>query len=289
MARYKHEVAAINIRIPADKERNYTDLINKLASLKRSVNVRGTTHLAINYYDEKQNIGVISKFDEIESDGDWFDVETFQKALDEDLAENMLTNKFRPNHHRFFFSLDEKLHVVTFSTYGGKKPLSVDAVEKYFRAALRWKEISGTFGKVEADIVKDHAGVRRLLSLENIKEISITIKPPNSDDVGPSLAAIMESRLHKQNAKTYIETWIAEPKETLTLDEETKALGQVAAENGEVEVKNMEDGLVVKYTTNDMTLREQAKFSDASELGMFRTLAKKILQAIQIARVEGKA
>lgn len=290
MARYKHEVAAVNIRIPADRKRNYVELIEELAQMKRSVPVYGATHLAINYYDANLNIGVISKFDEIESDGDWFNIETFQKAVDEDILDGFMSNKLRPNHHRFFFSLDEKLHVVAFSTYGGKKPLSVHAVEKYFRTAFRWKEITEKFGHVEADIIKDHAGVRRLLNLPNIREISITIRPPNTDDLGPDLASIMESRLHKQRAKVYTETWIAAPKETLQLDAETKALGEVAADNGDVEVKNVEDGLVVTYTTNDMTLREQAKFGgDASELSMFRTLVGKLFAAVGVARAAGKA
>jgi len=289
MARLKHEVAAINIRIPADRTRNYSDLIADIANSKKSVQVYGSSHLAINYYDPKQNIGILSKFDEIESDGDWFNIETFDKADSNDLLENFVSDKLRPNHHRFFFTLDEKLHVIAFSTYGGSKPLSVNAVEKYFRSALRWEAISEKFGRVEADIVKDHTGVRRLLELPNIREVSITIRPPNSDDVGPQLAAIMESRLHRQRAKEYTETWIAAPKESLDLDLETKAIGELAADNGEVNVKNVEDGLVVAYTSKNMVLKEQAKFKDASELSMFRSLASKLLTKIGIARQAGGA
>ncbi|MCZ7933592.1 DUF4747 family protein [Agrobacterium leguminum] len=289
MARYKHEVAAINIRIPADKNRNYVALIEFIESLQRSVRVYGSSHLAISFYDPKENIGIISKFDEIESDGDWFDLETFDKARPNDLIAALAANTLRPNHHRFYFTLDEELHVIAVSTYGGSKPLSLNLIEKYFRAAFRWKDVVEKFGNVEADIVKDHAGVRKLLELPHIREISITIRPPNPDDVGPALAAIMEKRLHKQHASEYTEKWVAAPKASLDLDQETKALGEVAADNGEVTVKNVEDGLVVSYTTDDMPLKEQAKFKDPSELGMFRVLAIKILEKIAVAREAGKA
>lgn len=289
MARFKHEVAAINIRIPADKKRNYVELIEYIESLQRSVRVYGSSHLAISYYDAKENIGIISKFDEIESDGDWFDIETFDKAKPHDLIEALAANKLRPNHHRFYFTLDEKLHVVAMSTYGSSKPLSLNSVQKYFRAAFRWKEVVQKFGNVEADIVKDHAGIRRLLELPNLREISITIRPPNPDDVGAALAAVMEKRLHKQHAIEYTEKWVAAPKSSLDLDSETKALSEVAADNGEVKVKNVEDGLVVPYTSDDMPLKEQAKFKDASELGMFRTLAAKILAKIKAEREAGRA
>ena len=90
-------------------------------------------------------------------------------------------------------------------TYGGSKSLSTNAIEKYFKQALLWKEIYNEFGNVEADIVQDYGAVEKILDLENLKELEIIIRPPNSDDVGIDLAHIIEERLREQNAEEYRE------------------------------------------------------------------------------------
>jgi len=291
MARnFKHEVAAINVRIRQKENRDYADLIDTLAKLKRGVRVYGSSYLAINYFDRAKNFGVISKYDEIDIEGDWFNVEGFDIASPEDLEEINIPSKLKPNHSRFYFTLDEKIHTVAFSSYATSRSLSVNAVEKYFRAACRWKEVSTKFGPVDADIVRDHGRVEAILSLPNLREVEIIIRPPNPDDINEALAKVIEARLKEQHAEEYEERIKSSGKTHLTPNDRTKALGNIAAENGEVKAKNVENGTVVSYTSNDMPLKEVKTFKgDTSELSIFNILAKAILSKIYTARSGGQS
>lgn len=49
----KIEVSAINIRIPADKPRNYSDLISKIYERRVAAKVYGDSFLAITQYNPK--------------------------------------------------------------------------------------------------------------------------------------------------------------------------------------------------------------------------------------------
>jgi len=284
----KHEVAAINIRIPPDHDRDYSGLMKKISKLKIGLNVFGESHLAINYFDEKMNFGIISKYDELDLEAPWFDVEEFTEATPEEIDTIFIPAKLKPHHARFFFLLDEKLHTIAFSCYANSTSLSLNSVEKYFRGILNTKSIVDVFGVVEADIIKDHAGVKKLLSMQDLREVEITIRPPNSDDIGASLASIIEQRLHEQNADQYQEILRTSGDKRLDLNARTKALGNVAAENGVVKVKNIENGIVVPYTSDNMPMKEQDKFKDASELSMFNVLARRLFDRIGIARASGK-
>ncbi len=286
MARnFKHEVAAINVRIRKKENRDYADLIDALAKLKRGVRVYGNSYLAINYFDKSKNFGVFSKYDEIDIEGDWFDVEGFDIASPEDLEEINIPSKLKPNHTRFFFTLDEQIHTIAFSSYATSHSLSTNAVEKYFRFACRWKEISDKFGPIDADIVRDHGRVNEILNLPSLREIEIIIRPPNPDDINEELAKVIEARLKEQHAEEYEERLKSSGKIYLQPNSRTKALGNIAAENGEVKAKNVENGTVVPYTSNDMPLKEFKTFKgDTSELSIFNILAKAILSKIHAAR-----
>ena len=291
MARnFKHEVAAINLRVRQKENRDYADLIDTLAKLKRGVRVYGSSYLAINYFDKSKNFGVLSKYDEIEIDGDWFNVEGFDIASPADLENISIPKNLKPNHSRFFFTLDEKIHTVAFSSYATSRSLSVKAVEKYFRAALGWREVTKKFGVVDADIVRDHGRVEAILGLPNLREVEIIIRPPNPDDINESLAKVIEKRLKEQHAEEYEERIRSSGKNHLVPNARTKALGNIAAENGEVKAKNVENGTVVNYTSNDMPLKEVKTFNgDTSELSVFNILAKAILSKIYAARGRGQS
>ncbi|HBF30011.1 DUF4747 family protein [Rhizobium sp.] len=287
---FKHEVAAINVRIRLKENRNYSDLVESLAKLKRGVRVHGNSYLAINYFDNSKNFGVISKYDEIEIDGEWFNVDGFNVASSEDLEEIVLPQNLKPNHSRFYFVLDEKIHTLVFSSYATSHSLSVNAVEKYFRAACNWKEVKEKFGPIDADIVRDHGRVEEILSLPNLREVEIIIRPPNPDDVNEVLARVIEKRLKEQNAEVYEERIKSSGKIHLIPNERTKALGNIAADNGEVKVKNVENGIVVPYTSNNMPLKEVKTFKgDTSELSIFNILAKQVLSRIHAARSKNQS
>lgn len=286
---FKVEVAAINIRIRNKEKRDYVALIQKITQVRQGIRVRGDTHIAITSFNKKDLTGTISKYTEIDINGDWFDQDKFNAATPEQLEEINIPAHLKPNFASFYFQINPDLHVVAFTSYAGSKALSPLAVEKYFKGALTWEQVKDEFGRVEADLVKDYGAVEHILELPNLKELEIILRPPNADDVNGELAAAIEESLRDQNADEYEQILRSKGKKNLKPNDHTRALANVAAENGEVKGKNLEKGVKVPYTTDNKPLiRMETHPKEASDLSVFRVLARKVFDIIQGKRQQVK-
>ena len=281
----KIEVSAVNIRIPESHERDYSGLLNLLASLQRGVRVYGETYLAISLYNAEENIGIISKYTEIDIDGEWFDLDDFDTASPERVGEIKIPESLKPNHSQFYFSLDVDLHVVAFSTYAESKGLSSRSVERYFKEILSADEVTEKYGRVASDIVKSYGAVESILTLPDLKELRIVIRRPNTDDIGGGLAKIIEERLRAQNADEYEEILKAKGSNNLEPNKRTADLAFVAAENGQVKGKSLVNGVMTDADTTDRPLTEGTTYKpDQPELAVFRIIANKVFEQISKAR-----
>lgn len=281
----KIEVSAINLRIPESKNRDYSGLIKTLSDLKRGVKVYGDSYVAINYYNELSKWGVISKYTEIDIDGEWFNIEDFSVATVDQVGKIVIPDNLKPNLAQFYFMIDTDLHIFVFSSYSESKGLSARSMGLYFKEALEWTEITDQFGRVESDIVKSYDQVDRLLSLPNIKEITVIINRPNPDDIGESLATIIENRLSEQNADQYQETLKAKGPNSIVPSERTKDLAKIAAENGTYRQKSVVNGVLKSEDTDNSPLFEVKKYkSHESEQRIFFSLAKKLIDRVRVAR-----
>ncbi|MBR0555470.1 DUF4747 family protein [Ciceribacter sp. L1K23] len=283
----KLEVAAVNIRIPDTHLRDYDSLLDKLASLRRGVKVYGESYVAINFYNSTTKEGIFSKYTEIDIDGEWFDLESFDAAVPEKIEDISIPESLRPNLSQFYFVLDPDLHVVVFSTYAESRGLSTRSVEKYFKEALSWPEIMGVHGRVEADIIKDYGAVEEILALEDLKELHVVIRTPNADDVDKNLAEIIERRLREQQADEYEETLKAKGGHSLKPNERTEKLAKIAAENGQVRARSVVNGVTVDHNTAESPLKEVTTYKDdQAELAVFRGLAENIFAKIREVRAQ---
>lgn len=284
----KLEVSAINLRIPADQERNYSRLLEALFARRLAVKVYGDSFVAITQYDASTGEGVFSKYSEIDIDGDWFDLDDFGPAAPERLDEVNIPESLRPNLAAFYFKLDSDLHVVAFESYSESRGLSARSVEKYFKEALRKPDIVNYFGRVEADTVKSYGEVQRIIELAQLKELKIIIRRPNPDDVSGDLAALIEERLREQKGEEYEETIRSKDDDGLEPNERTKKLAFVAAENGEVSGKSLVNGVLVPHTTEEKPEKVVDTYNkDAISTKIkFLQLANKMLDAIRSRRTE---
>ena len=176
--------------------------------------------------------------------GNWFDVENFDIASEEDVKQINIPEYLRPNFSQFYFSLNSDLHVIAFELYSESKGLSSKSVQKYFDAILRRTEIRDRFGFVEADVIKSYGEVNRILSLPKLKELRFIIKRPNPDDVSGDLATDIEERLREQNAEKYEESISSRSEDGLSPNERSKKLASVAAENGQLSAKSVVNGVL---------------------------------------------
>lgn len=283
----KVEVAAINVRIPEHMDRDYSALIDGVLNTRKSVRVRGDTFLAIKSFDPETGRGVIAKFTEIEVDGDWFDLESFDTATPDRVEEIEIPQHLRPNLSQFYFVVEPSEHVIVFEIYADSKGLSPRAFEKFLRSAVTDRGIVSRFGVVEADVIKDYGEIERILNLPHLRELRIVIRPPNSDDIGEDLAKVIEERLREQNGGEYEERIKALPKKDLDPNARTRKLALVGAENGSVEAKAVQNRILTTIGTAETPLTEGSKFgADTSAQAVFYKLANRIMNKIRGKRRE---
>jgi len=284
----KIEVSAINLRIPAEKQRNYSELIKKIYKERIAIKVYGDTFIAMTDFDADSGVGVFSKYSEIDIDGDWFDIEDFGPADPVKVEGVSIPESLRPNLSSFYFELNEDAHVVSYEAYSESKSLSARSVEKYFRGVLNKRKISLEFGRVEADSVKNYGEVERILNLSDLRELKIVIKRPNSDDVSGDLASVIEERLREQNGEEYEEIIRSKNNDGLVPNSRTRKLAIVGAENGEVSAKSLVNGVQVPHTTAEKPEKIVDTYdkNETSTKVMFQKLARKMIQKINKMRSE---
>lgn len=253
--------------------------------LRQGFRVYGDSYVAINFYSRDQNIGVISKYTEIDIDGEWFDVEDFDVATPKSIEEIQIPDHLRPNLSQFWFSMDEDVHVFTFSSYSESRSLSARSMERYFKLALESRQIKDRFGAVEADVIQSFEEVDRLLDLPDLRELHLSIRRPNSDDVPGDLARIIEERLREQNAEEFEESTTTKDREGLKPNDRTRKLAYVAAENGSVRAKSLVNGIMTPASTENQPLVEKDTIpTDDGDRPHFQRLSKAILEKIRNMR-----
>ncbi|WP_084861634.1 DUF4747 family protein [Salibaculum halophilum] len=282
----KLEVAALSIRIQNDKPRDYTGLILDICGLKTGMRIHGEKYLALSNFNEESGFGRLAKYSEIDVDGDWFDIEAFDVADPESVEDVSIPEKLRPNLAIFEFFLDRDNHLLIFETYADSKTLSANSVEKFFKAILSKEEIESKYGKVEADVVKSIDEVDKILSLPMLKELTVSIRRPNSDGLPEDVAADIEERLAEQNGEEYVEGLKSRDHDGLKPNERTKKLAYVASENGDVSAKSVKNGISVWHETKEKPMKEMDTYSkdDTHTTTVFRRLTERIRGRILAVR-----
>lgn len=282
----KIEVSAINLRIPADKDRNYTKLLSFLFDKKIAVKVYGNSFIAITDFNKSTGRGAFSKYSEIDIDGDWFDIEDFAPADPEKVDEVSIPDTLRPNLSAFHFKLEADIHVVLFETYSESKALSTRSIDKYFKEVLSDNDVIENYGRVESDIVKSYGEVDRILSLPQLKELRIIIRRPNNDDVSGDLAAQIEDRLTDQDGEEYEEIIRSKNEDGLKPNKRTKKLSIIGAENGEVFGKSIVNGVMITHTTSEIPEKMSDTYmkEEIDTLTMFQRLVTKMTKKIKKKR-----
>tara|TARA_R110002020_G_scaffold56074_43_gene155417 strand:- start:4073 stop:4777 length:705 start_codon:yes stop_codon:yes gene_type:complete len=232
-------------------------------------------------------MGVISKYSEIDIDGDWFDIEDFAPAAPEKIEEVSIPEALRPNLSAFYFIIYEKMHILCFESYSESKSLSARSVEKYFKESLKEKDLMSEFGFVAADIVQSYNEVERIISLPSLRELKIIIRRPNPDDISGNLAAEIEEILREQNAEEYEEVTRSKDSDGLEPNERTKKLAIIGAENGEVQAKSIVNGVLVPHSTSDKPEKEVDTYNkdSMSTQSMFMKLSERLVGKIENWRV----
>jgi hypothetical protein len=290
MARPKKlSVSALNVRIINKEARDYAALFRAILRAKQSIAVRGTDHLILTAFGPalgSQNIpfsGVLGKYTDIPEDADWLDTASLVAANEDRLEEIKIPSDLKPNFQSFFCVLFPDQHIFAFETYSESRSLSARAVEKWLRVVVKIPAIRRQFGEIEVDVIPDYQVVERILKSDFIRRIDIHIRRTNPDDYDADAFAKAEERLQRLNAVEEDISYIAASRQFLQLDDETKALARVGAENGTVNARIKENGTVQFVSTSEYPIEVQDTYEhDTISMEVaFRSLALKLLGFVQ--------
>jgi hypothetical protein len=190
--------------------------------------------------------GSFHLFTEFDQEQPWYDLSTGSQASDDDVATIQLPPDLRPEFRPVSFVFFARKHRLFFPS----NELGVSSAQRLVQRVLRASDVSGN-DIVDVTIEQDRAQLELLLSLEGIKNISVTILRPNPDSLG-DVEDRLQKRLRSLKSSEMRQEFDAEPGEGIEPDTELRQEAEVALSNGQVDVKfRNEQGIIQRESTAD--------------------------------------
>jgi len=145
-------------------------------------------------------------------------------------------------------------------TKKAKQSLSQDQVKRFLTTVFERAEFAG-FGQLSVTVQPDPNGLLEMLSLKRISKLRMEIDRPNPDDHEDLEEEILR-RLNRMNARTEKLEYLEASNTGLVVDEEVRALADVAKDNGFVYVEGKDADNVKQYlSTKNMPLHVTARYN----------------------------
>jgi hypothetical protein len=154
---------------------------------------------------------------------------------------------------------------------------------KWLKVLALSRAVTEQFGEIQVDLIPDYDLLEQILESDSLKMISMDIRMPNPDGLDHAKYEEIAAKLDELNAEEETLTYKARGGHTLTLDDDTKAIAKVAAENGKVTARIQENGLTVPVSTSKhpIEIREVYDSEEHPSEPIFRRLAVALWQAVR--------
>lgn len=204
--------------------------------------------------------GEFYQFLNIDVNDPWFDLNRREQASDGDKAAVSIPSHLKPELTRFSFVFDPVSHLMVVQMKQDGRSFGAGRAQKLLDRLFAHPRMQ-EFPSVEVTALPQRDAVERMLKLPHLSQLKISLVRPNPDDLDKTEAKLM-GRLAGQNAKRMDIVLQGAGNQSLTPDEETRAVAQVAAHNGVVSVvaKNSE-GKTVATSTLDVTRIEHVDYN----------------------------
>jgi hypothetical protein len=286
------EVAGVNVRIVDESRRDYMALFKRLFDLRQIVKFYGSDYFMITQFipgqhDELENLGVFSRFAQIDPDAGWLDLERLRTASRAETSRIQIPPNLRPNHRPFYFSLVDNKHFVVFEILSSGETLSPRLVAKCLTEMMKHLSIMQDFGVIEVDMLSSKAVVDDIIRSPSLKQLDITVKRTNQDDVGRDWIEkidrdLKEQRLRREERKLY-----AEPGQSVQPSDETAALARYASETGRVDARIAYGRATRPVSTEDYPETEHEEFPrDVAPIVAFSNAVRRFVDRVVRGRDE---
>lgn len=179
--------------------------------------------------------GEIYRFVKLDPSEPWFNTETREAATEDDVGGIKIPAHLLPHLQRVEFVFKPDVHELWFISQDRKDRLGPQTAVKFFQRLFDPIVQSGKYPTIEVTAIPDTDTLEEMLSLPKVEKIVIELTRPNADDAAGEETKWLK-KLAKQNARKITTELVAVTGESISPDEETRALAAVAARNGNVSV-----------------------------------------------------
>lgn len=285
------EVSGVNIRIVDETKRDYVKLLRILFDLRQVVRFYGSDYFMITQFvpgaGDVENLTVLSRFAQIDPEAGWLDLDQLRTATKSETAQIQIPPNLRPNHRPFYGSWIDGKHFLVFESLSGGERLSPRLVAKSLRQMMKHRRIVEEFGVVEVDMLSSKERVDDIIRSPSLRELAITVKRTNQDDVGRDWIEKIDRELKEQRLRREERKFFAEPGETIQPNEETAAFARFASETGRVDAK-IEHGRAARpVSTEDYPETEIEEFPrDVPVIVAFGNAVRRFVEQVVRGRDE---
>ncbi len=270
------KIAALNIAMhkPHSAER-YASLMRDAYALRRMVR-QGALHGAMlgalygdgNNLSPEEMSGEIYRFVNLDQSEPWFNTRTKEAASDADIEKIVIPDHLLPHLQRIPFIFRPQTHQLIFVRQDRQDGIGPGAAARFFSALFTEVWLDGNYPAIEVTPIADRENLEAMLSLASVDRVTIELKRPNADDAGSEQERWMK-KLEKMNVQKQTTELVATKGSSIKPDKETRALAQVAADNGNVTVVGRDaDGSRIEESTSNRPWVVAAKVDENIETTM---------------------
>jgi hypothetical protein len=206
---------------------------------------------------------------EIDKDGKWLDQKTDKEATAAEKKKIQIPENLDPNFRSFNFVFFEDKHLLVLEYqnelnehFGSKR------AQRFFATLLNSDDPNAP--EVTVTVVPSHEALDRIYAIPRLRLLEILVERPNPDDLTADANRILD-RLLRQGAKSQkVELEKKAGVHTLTPDEDTKKLAEIAATNGHVAGSGKAaDGKPVYESTRDHPKTVIVEVEGPTSIGAF--------------------
>lgn len=180
-------------------------------------------------------VGTIARFNEIDLELPWFDIEKLNTADHSIISQINIPERARPNYTIIYFAVDYKKHKLYYTSRSPSGSFAAKEANKFFTRLFSNEIISKVTGNYNWSIVSIAGSFDSIIEGIELKTVEIIIQRPNPDDHG-ELEQRIRDRLASTNTRQYSEKFIAQPGEAIEPDQEMVALAEISETNGETKI-----------------------------------------------------
>ncbi|SEL32151.1 DUF4747 family protein [Nitrosovibrio tenuis] len=260
----KITISGLNIVTHPHSPQKYVDLFRSAYRMKKSVALRTTQRLMIGELrrldSDKEMIegiyGRIYRFDQIDPNAPWFNVETNEVATQDEIAAITIPDELKPNLAMSDYVFYPRTHKLYYVSYHTGVVLSPGSLLKLFDNLFSTPTITKEFGKVEITIIPDRTQLSKILALHRLAKLTIDVVRPNPDDNHDDEEEVFR-RFDRLNVRRIFQVYTAESMESIKPDHDTTLLAKVAADNGKV--------TAIGYTASGQRVEESTSYAPWKE------------------------